>query len=322
MQAAAFIDDDEAQDPGANPTDLTEQICQTSLANTEFPPLNSIQYLKVERGNEKRRHTNLLKKIVACIQDRGARSRIKVYRENLTEQLVECGKAHDKFVNHPDYDPDTDAVKDQYIKDIEKEATRGYSMIDLYLSTTKSQSSVLSSTQRSILSQPILQQFLEHQQPNQESSIGPSASAVVHLATGQQTESNDNDEAWLYTLEKTHDNLRKEMLQQRKKVSEIYDLKMIKLQTQQDSEQLKKQVDNLEKLLREQHDINFHRERKQHEMLETMMKTIEAQNSQIKNQHDNMMQRVDKKMSDMSIKIDNGALSESHVFIRFNFFQT
>ena len=62
MQAAAFIDDDEAHDTGANPPDLTEQTCQTSLANTKFPPLNSIQYLKVERGNEKRKHTYLLKK--------------------------------------------------------------------------------------------------------------------------------------------------------------------------------------------------------------------------------------------------------------------
>lgn len=96
----AGVQDAGAEGPAENPRDLAEQTCQTSRTS-DFPPLNSVQFYKVGRGNEKRRHTNLLKKIVAHVNDGGVRSRVKVYRENLTEQLEECTRAHENYVNHP-----------------------------------------------------------------------------------------------------------------------------------------------------------------------------------------------------------------------------
>ena len=269
-----------------NPTDenaflnrishLVEHQAQTSEVS-EFPPLKSAKLFRRLRGDEKRKHTKLITKIVKYINDRGTRSGVKVYRTQLADQLEECTRAHQEYIGAEDYDARDDPDGENYMRDIEQRTSNLYVAIDEYIKTRSRGTNSISSSVESSASrrptnheeegvqnplnrtdntkqqEPLLsnfnQQFMEFLAPirntagRDTSDIGASASAVVPDGTQQPIP--NNNASWL-TINNCYTQLVEERQRHRETEAALLKAKEQQIRNQAESERLARELQQVE----------------------------------------------------------------------------
>ena len=125
---------------------MAEASVSDSSSDTEDNPiLNCSAVLRKERGDEKRNHTYLARKISKHVAFKGSRQVAASFRNLLADQLIKCSTVHQKLLKAPDFvEKPNDA---DYMKAIEEETNRLYALIDQFTITSKasSTSSIVSS---------------------------------------------------------------------------------------------------------------------------------------------------------------------------------
>nr|CAH0113741.1 unnamed protein product [Daphnia galeata] len=113
----------------------------------EFPPLLDMKARKTLRTNEKRRLTNLSKRIEQHMNDLGSRTELKFLRKELSNQLEECIKAHNLYRQSFNL---AETPSDDWIIQLENVTAMWYGRIDEYIRTVNRPPSTAPSNTRSI----------------------------------------------------------------------------------------------------------------------------------------------------------------------------
>ncbi len=100
--------------------------------NEDLPPLSEARTRKQLRSNEKRRLTNLTKRIEKHMAEGGSRIEVKFLRKELANQLEECTRAHNLYrqSNDLEHEPSED-----WIIQLENVTATWYGRIDEYIRT-------------------------------------------------------------------------------------------------------------------------------------------------------------------------------------------
>ena len=93
---------------------------QGTPISSRFPPTNASQLVK-DRGAQKQRHTKLVSKIRALIEQRGDTNEVSQLRQKLSEVYESIEAIHRKLIGAPDYKPDDE--EKGYIENVRKLTT-------------------------------------------------------------------------------------------------------------------------------------------------------------------------------------------------------
>ena len=113
----------------------------------EFPPLLDMKARKTLRTNEKRRLTNLSKRIEQHMNDLGSRTELKFLRKELSNQLEESIRAHNLYRQSFNL---AETTSDDWIVHLENVTAMWYGRIDEYIRTVNRPPSTDPSNTRSI----------------------------------------------------------------------------------------------------------------------------------------------------------------------------
>ncbi|EFX64558.1 hypothetical protein DAPPUDRAFT_118069 [Daphnia pulex] len=102
--------------------------------NEDFPPLFEARTRKQLRSNEKRRLTNLTKRIKKHMAEGGSRTEVKFLRKELSNQLEECTRAHNLYRQSNDLDH---VPSEDWIIQLENVTATYYGRIDEYIRTSQ-----------------------------------------------------------------------------------------------------------------------------------------------------------------------------------------
>jgi hypothetical protein len=125
---------------------------QTEPSN-QFPPLFEARTRKQLRSNEKRRLTNLSKRVSDHVNNFGSRTKLQFLRKEMTNQLEECIRAHNLFCQSRDL---KERPSDDWIIVLENFTAMLYGRIDEYRrAVNRPSSAVASNTGSSVHCSPI-----------------------------------------------------------------------------------------------------------------------------------------------------------------------
>ena len=121
--------------------------------NDQFPPLFEARTRKQLRSNEKRRLTNLSKRVGEHMNNFGSRTELQFLRKEMTNQLEECIRAHNLFCQSRDLN---ERPSDDWIIELENFTAMWYGRIDEYIRiVNRPPSAVASNMGSSVHSNPV-----------------------------------------------------------------------------------------------------------------------------------------------------------------------
>ena len=121
--------------------------------NNHFTPLFEARKRKQLRSNEKRRLTNLSKRVGEHMNNFGSRTELQFLRKEMTNQLEECIRAHNLFCQSRDLN---ERPSDDWIIELENFTAMWYGRIDEYIRiVNRPPSAVASNMGSSVHSNPV-----------------------------------------------------------------------------------------------------------------------------------------------------------------------